>query len=248
MNHITCPPASPACQLQILGLFSLSNCVTYFHITTLFIFNLLLVLLFWRTLTNASVNVTSSIFGDPLRLWKSIAFGRMISTSLAAEIIGILLLRKGLRNSASALVQWSHSISPGCFYVLVYGKINMRVVFMCFSNALCLLKKENRSNLFWMGLGYVIPRGYHTQPVWVLTSLWGSQISGLVRHLFNSNPEWESPAQHSVSDAEEREVAGMTGKLGLVRSTDLWSVKPALPYLNPYTPVVWELAEPFRGL
>lgn len=145
MNHITCPPASPACQLQILGLFSLSNCVTYFHITTLFIFNLLLVLLFWRTLTNASVNVTSSIFGDPLRIWKSIAFGRMISTSLAAEIIGILLLRRGLRNSASALVQWSHSISPGCFYVLVYGKINMRVVFYVFLQ--CFMFVEERKSL-----------------------------------------------------------------------------------------------------
>ena len=155
--------------------------------------------------------------------------------SFAVKIIGIDSLDEILEMFYPTFTPWALSTFLGCFYVPLYGKIHTRMAFMCFDSAFCLLWKEKRKSL--KSILEVIrmcnapPTPTGPQPVSVLTSLWGSQISGFV-HLFDSKLEGECPAYHSISDTQAFGSRACP-----------WLVKPTLPHLNPNPQVVW--AEPF---
>lgn len=93
--------------------------------------------------------------------------------------------------------------------------------------------------------GHLILPGYHMQQLWCLPASEGHRCQGLYTCLTQNYRETILPGPQFLIPVSSAWLAWpRTG--GYLESKKLWSVKPALPYLNPNSQVLGELTKPFR--
>lgn len=93
--------------------------------------------------------------------------------------------------------------------------------------------------------GRLILPGYHTQQLWCLPASEGHRCQGLSTCLTQNYRETILPGPQFLIHMSSTWLAWPRIG-GYLESKKLWSVKPALPYLNPNSQVQGELTKPFR--